>query len=134
MRPRYDQKRKSALCDHDRTKPRSGLVLEDTVVLYRPVGQKELDLIRESGFRAFPPRLAWQPIFYPVLTKEYAARIAKEWNANEEAAGYVGYVTRFQVRTSFSSAMRFTMSADGPCKNTGFQPRTSRSSMPTSWA
>jgi len=76
-------------------------VSDETVTLYRPVGQKELDLIRESGFRAFPPRLAWQPIFYPVLTQEYAARIAKQWNAKEEAAGYVGYVTRFEVRKSF---------------------------------
>lgn len=74
---------------------------EETVVLYRPVGQKELDLIRESGFRAFPPRLAWQPIFYPVLTQDYAARIAKQWNANEAVAGYVGYVTRFEVRKSY---------------------------------
>jgi hypothetical protein len=29
--------------------------------------KKELDLIRESGCKAFPPRLPEQPIFYPVL-------------------------------------------------------------------
>jgi hypothetical protein len=28
----------------------------DTVVLWRPVGPQELDLIRRSGMRAFPPR------------------------------------------------------------------------------
>ena len=27
----------------------------ETTTLYRPVGQKELDLIREGGFTAFPP-------------------------------------------------------------------------------
>ena len=43
----------------------------DTVTLYRPVGQKELDLIAAVGFAAFPPRLSWQPIFYPVLTEDY---------------------------------------------------------------
>jgi ADP-ribosylglycohydrolase len=39
----------------------------NTVTLYRPVGPKELGLIRASGWRAFPPRLPEQPIFYPVL-------------------------------------------------------------------
>jgi hypothetical protein len=33
-----------------------GLAME-TVVLWRPVGPRELDLIRRSGMRAFPPRL-----------------------------------------------------------------------------
>ena len=37
---------------------------QPTVTLYRPVGQKELDLIRASGWRAFPPRLPFRPIFY----------------------------------------------------------------------
>ena len=31
--------------------------MNETAVLFRPVGQKELDLIRESAFTAFPPRL-----------------------------------------------------------------------------
>lgn len=33
------------------------------MILYRPVGEKELDLIIESNYRAFPPRLSEQPIF-----------------------------------------------------------------------
>jgi hypothetical protein len=40
---------------------------EGFATLYRPVGKKELELIRASGFRAFPPRLPGQPFFYPVL-------------------------------------------------------------------
>ena len=72
-----------------------------TTVLYRPVGQKELDLIRESGFAAFPPRLFWQPIFYPVLNEEYAVGIARDWNTKDEASGFVGYVTRFHVRADY---------------------------------
>jgi hypothetical protein len=71
--------------------PNQGSDQQEAVTLYRPVGQQELDLIRESGFRAFPPRLAWQPIFYPVLTEEYAARIAREWNTKDPASGFVGY-------------------------------------------
>jgi hypothetical protein len=65
--------------------------------LYRPVGKPELDLIEASGWRRFPPRLAWQPIFYPVLSESYAARIAREWNTKDEANGSVGYVTRFDM-------------------------------------
>ena len=72
-----------------------------TTTLYRPVGQKELDLIEQSGFRAFPPRLSWQPIFYPVMNEEYATFIAREWNTKDEASGFAGYVLRFQVRAEY---------------------------------
>jgi len=34
-----------------------------TQTLYRPVGEKEMLLIIESGYTAFLPRLQWQPIF-----------------------------------------------------------------------
>jgi hypothetical protein len=50
--------------------------VDDAVTLYRPVGPEELVLIRESGFRRFPPRLPQQPILYPVLTEAYATKIA----------------------------------------------------------
>jgi len=65
--------------------------------LYRPVGPEELALIREGGMRAFPPRLADQPIFYPVLTEDYAVKIARDWNV---PASRAGYVTRFAVLTA----------------------------------
>ena len=74
--------------------------MEELTVLFRPVGQHELDLIRASGFKAFPPRLPEQPIFYPVLSEAYATEIARDWNAKYNAVKS-GYVTRFQVRTSF---------------------------------
>ena len=66
------------------------------MILYRPVGTKELELIRESGYRAFPPRLPEQPIFYPVLNEKYAVEIAFQWNVkyNDD---HRGYVTRFEV-------------------------------------
>ena len=65
---------------------------DEAVTLYRPVGQKELDLIRDSGFQAFPPRLPHQPIFYPVLNEEYAIQIARDWNTRDERSGYAGFV------------------------------------------
>jgi hypothetical protein len=71
---------------------------DDGVTLWRPVGPAELNLIRASGMRAFPPRLPEQPIFYPVLSEEYAIRIARDWNV--PAFGR-GYVTRFRVARAF---------------------------------
>lgn len=70
----------------------------DTITLWRPVGPRELDLIRATGMTAFPPRLPEQPIFYPVTTEEYAIKIARDWNV---AASGVGYVTCFRVRRDY---------------------------------
>jgi len=67
------------------------------VVLFRPVGLRELELIAESGWKAFPPRLPDQPIFYPVLTFVYAESIAKNWNKPDPKSGYAGFVTQFEV-------------------------------------
>ena len=68
---------------------------QSTVTLYRPVGPKELALIEQAEFRAFPPRLPEQPIFYPVLNEAYATQIARDWNVKSSGSGYV---TRFQVK------------------------------------
>lgn len=73
----------------------------DTITLYRPTGPKELRLVRESGWSAWPPRLPEQPIFYPVLSEEYAAQIARDWNSTSASADFSGYVTRFRVRAEF---------------------------------
>ena len=72
--------------------------VNDTMTLFRPVGPKELELIRASGNCAFPPRLPQQPIFYPVLNEQYAAQIARDWNVKDSGAGYV---TQFRVRKDF---------------------------------
>ena len=69
--------------------------------LYRPVGQAELDLSRASGFREFPPRLPDQPFFYPVTNEEYATQIARDWNTKDANSGFVGFVLRFDVVSSF---------------------------------
>jgi hypothetical protein len=72
-------------------------------VLYRPVGQYELDRIAESGYRAFPPRFPEQPLFYPVLNREYAEQIAREWNVNDPQSGHCGYVLQFRVCAEYLS-------------------------------
>src|SRR5215510_4575022 len=75
--------------------------MANTITLYRPVGQAELDLIAATAYRAFPPRLPEQPIFYPVVTRPYAEQIAREWNTRDERSGYVGYVTEFEVDANY---------------------------------
>lgn len=70
----------------------------ETTLLWRPTGPEELDLVRRSGWRAWPPRLPEQPIFYPVLNEEYAVKIARDWNVPRHG---VGYVTRFRVESPF---------------------------------
>lgn len=83
---------------------------DGTTTLWRPTGPAELDLVRANGFRAWPPRLADQPIFYPVLNEEYATTIARDWNVT---ASGTGYVTRFRVATP--TARRYpTQAAGGP--------------------
>jgi hypothetical protein len=68
------------------------------VELFRPVGEAELTLIRDSDWKAFPPRLPDQPIFYPVLNQSYARQIARDWNTKD---GGIGYVVRFDVDAEF---------------------------------
>ena len=75
----------------------------NTVTLYRPVGEAELELIARSGYQRFPPRLSGQPFFYPVCTRGYAEQIARDWNARQ---GGPGYVTRFEVISEFLSPYR----------------------------
>lgn len=88
-----------------------------TTTLWRPVGPEELALLALGGWRRWPPRLSQQPIFYPVLNRDYALRIARDyavriaavriagdWNAKRSGAGYVtesdvhtAYFDRFEV-------------------------------------
>lgn len=73
--------------------------MDETTVLYRPVGADELALIRASNYTQFPPRLPEQPIFYPVMNEEYAMQIARDWNTKYGSRR--GFVTRFHVKTEF---------------------------------
>ena len=72
---------------------------DETVTMFRPTGPEELELVRETGFKKWPPRLREQPIFYPVTNERYAAEIAERWNVKSSG---VGYVTKFEVRKEFA--------------------------------
>ncbi len=71
-----------------------------SILLFRAVDAAEYELIKASGFRCFPPRLAGQPIFYPVLKEQYAREMAEDWNAKLGRS----YVTRFSVKRAFLSS------------------------------
>ena len=73
--------------------------MENTTTLYRPVGALELRLIADSGYRAFPPRLVDQPIFYPVMNFEYAEQIARDWNTKRNS--FAGFVLKFDVDAEY---------------------------------
>ena len=68
-------------------------------VMYRPTGPNEYKLVKELGFRAWPPRLEGQPIFYPVTNEKYATEITQQWNVKDDK---IGYVFRFLVKTEFA--------------------------------
>lgn len=72
--------------------------MSKTVILYRPTGPEELELVKNSGYRAWPPRLPEQPIFYPVTNEGYAIQIARQWNVKDSGKGFV---TRFEVQADF---------------------------------
>lgn len=84
--------------------------------LYRPIGLFEYQLIEKSHFKAFPPRLYWQPIFYPVLNQKYAEKIALDWNTKDQASGYVGYVTRFELSDVYLEQFEVHVVGDDFCQ------------------
>jgi hypothetical protein len=75
------------------------------MILYRPVGLKELKLIAQTGYKAFPPRLPDQPIFYPVLNFEYTEQIANGWNTRYNNPP-CGFVTKFEVEDNYISKFK----------------------------
>lgn len=79
---------------------RGEIFKEPTVTLYRPVGPKELELIKKSKWKRFPPRLSDQPIFYTIISEDYAIKIARDWNV---PASGEGHVLEFYVKHSYLS-------------------------------
>ena len=73
--------------------------MQNTITLFRPVGYRELQLIAETGYQAFPPRLVDQPIFYPVMNFEYAEQIARDWNTKRNS--FAGFVTKFDADADY---------------------------------
>jgi len=71
-----------------------------TVTLYQPVGLEELQEIKASGWKAFPPHDIEQPIFRPVTSEAFAAQLAQTWNAAHTTYRR-GYMVRFDVLKSF---------------------------------
>ena len=69
----------------------------ETITMFRPTGKNELQLVIDSGYKRWPPRLPEQPIFYPVTNEQYAIEV-NNWNVKSKG---IGYVTKFEVRAGF---------------------------------
>jgi hypothetical protein len=82
-----------------------------TVTLYRPCNHAEYDRVERSGFRRWPPRLATQPIFYPVTNLAYARRV-NAWNVTEHGQGHI---LRFEVRADFMERYPVQTVGDTEC-------------------
>lgn len=80
------------------------------MILYRPVGLQELELIYDNDMKVFPARLPQQPIFYPVLDLEYARQVASDWNVKN--GQFAGYVTQFQVEDQYIDKFETHMVGD----------------------
>lgn len=80
-----------------------------------------MELIRASQFREFPPRLPEQPIFYPVLSEEYATQIARDWNTKDERSGFAGFVCASGCGASFCKSMMCRLWEVRRIASTGFR-------------
>ncbi|MGC3955699.1 MAG: hypothetical protein QM804_15860 [Propionicimonas sp.] len=69
-----------------------------TTTLWRPCNDVELALVADTGYRRWPARLFWQPIFYPVLNEEYATELARGFQVPAFGGSHV---TRFEVDTTY---------------------------------
>ncbi len=68
-----------------------------SLTLWRPAGLAELRQVAASGWRAWPPRRPEEPLFYPVLSQDYATRIARDWNSRQPAPNDLGFVLRCAI-------------------------------------
>jgi hypothetical protein len=80
--------------------------------LFRPVGLGELRQIAAAQFLAFPARSEAAAPFAPSIDLEHARQIARDWIATDERAGFVGFVTQFDVSAAFMSS--FPVQSSGP--------------------
>lgn len=71
------------------------------MILFRPVGKNEYNLIKNNEFKKFPPRLPEQPIFYPVINIEYAREIAYKWNLKDKNSDYSAYILKFEIEDEY---------------------------------
>lgn len=71
---------------------------KDILQLYYPISEKQLPLIAGSQFKQFPYRFFGQKPLCPILSKEYALRVASEpSNWSMQKTQFV-YILRFLVQ------------------------------------
>lgn len=98
------------------------------MILYRPVGQAEYDLIAATDFSAYPPRLPEQPIFYPVLNERYAREICDKWNRRRADARIRAMSPPLRSMTSMPPVFPFRPWEPATIRSFGSLPRSWKSS------
>lgn len=71
---------------------------DDTTTLWHPAGPDEIDHIRASGWRQWPPVPHERLYFYPILNESFAISGARHWNSLGTG---VKYVLRLYTETDF---------------------------------
>jgi hypothetical protein len=72
--------------------------MQELVTLYRPIGLREMALVKDADWRAFPARSRGQPNLCPLPDRSDAAQIARDWKVK---TGGAGFVTRFAVKAAY---------------------------------
>lgn len=99
------------------------------MILYRPVGTAELKLIKENDYRSFPPRLPEQPIFYPVLNREYVREIAE--NGTRKLLTAKVTLQNLKLTTNILKTLKYILSAENIIRSFGFLPENWKTSTVT---
>ncbi|HUO22525.1 MAG TPA: hypothetical protein VMU59_08420 [Caulobacteraceae bacterium] len=83
-----------------------------SVTLFRSVSGQELALLEASGWRAFPPSLSGQPVFYATPDEAFARKVAADWKASNNYDG-LGFVARFAIGDDFLAAYELAARGEG---------------------
>jgi hypothetical protein len=83
--------------------------MQELVTLYRPIDVREMALVQDADWRAFPPRSRGQPNLCPLPNQADAAQLARDWKVK---AGGAGFVTRFAVNAAYLRELQAQSEAD----------------------
>ncbi len=95
--------------------------------LFRPVGEKELELIKQAGWRSFPPRLPEQPIFYPVLTPAMRGKSQEDGIRRMRTRVLKGMLQDLRLKMNTYPVLSRIRLARPITWNTGYRRRSLRS-------
>lgn len=85
------------------------------MTIVRPARTKERELIVQSSWRKFSPRLPDQPIFYPVTKQQFADMTARDWNVKHND-DHRRYVIRFEIKADAANICERQVVGERECE------------------